>query len=95
MVTMRCATFSFNPAPMSMRKVVMPKLRLFFGRAKDAIFRSFNCYWRMARTLSPRMIKATTSCTRQYSMATFSSSHCCCINPTYLLMLRTSKATQV
>lgn len=42
MVTMRCATFSFNPAPMSMRKVVMLKLRPFFGQAKDVIFRFFN-----------------------------------------------------
>jgi hypothetical protein len=44
MVTMRCATFSFNPAPMSTRKVVMLKLRLSFGQAKDVISRSFNYY---------------------------------------------------
>ena len=44
MVTMRCATFSFNPAPMSMRKVVMLKLRLCFGQAKDAISKSYNFY---------------------------------------------------
>lgn len=44
MVTMRCATFSFNPAPMSMRKVVMLKLHPCFGQAKDAISRSFSFY---------------------------------------------------